>query len=50
MTSIVWIVALAAVFFLFVLLYSLYKSGTDTDEQNGYMEEYGTDFDEDMDD
>lgn len=50
MTGIVWIVALAAVFFLFVLLYSLCKVSSDADEQAGYMEEYGQDLDEDMDD
>ena len=40
MTSILWIVGIAAVFFLFVLLYALCKVSADADEQAGYMEEY----------
>ena len=40
MTSILWIVGIAAVFFLFVLLYALCRVSADADEQAGYMEEY----------
>ena len=45
MTSVLWIVGIAAVFFLFVLLYV----SADADEQAGYMEEYSSDLDEGFD-
>ena len=46
MTSVLWIVGIAAVFFLFVLLYALCRVSADADEQAGYMEEYSSDLDE----
>ena len=49
MTSVLWIVGIAAVFFLFVLLYALCRVSADADEQAGYMEEYSSDLDEGFD-
>ena len=46
LTSILWIVGIAAVFFLFVLLYALCRVSADAVEQAGYMEEYCRDLDE----
>ena len=48
MTSVLWIVGIAAVF-LFVLLYALCRVSADADEQAGYMEEYSSDLDEGFD-
>ena len=49
MTSVLWIVGIAAVLFLFVLLYALCRVSADADEQAGYMEEYSSDLDEGFD-
>ena len=45
MTSVLWIVGIAAVFFLFALC----RVSADADEQAGYMEEYSSDLDEGFD-
>lgn len=50
MTNIVWIIVFLSVAGLFLLLYSLLKVAHDADEQAGYMEEYGIDFDDEDDD
>ena len=50
MTSVLWIVGIAAVFFLFVLLYALCRVSADADEQAGYMEEYSWDLDDEEED
>lgn len=46
MNDIVWIILFLSLAGLMILLYSLLKVAHDADERAGYMEEYGSDFDE----